>query len=296
MFTSRPYQPADLEALCAFLARCHQLSAAPDAFIHPGDLVWRTLQHAHYRPEQEVRIWEMGGETAGFVLQKRLGFDFAAAPWLAREPRRELMAAMLAHVERQARESGLEGNLVTSVSKSDPESTLVLQAAGYARNNDDMYSLERSLSEEIPAPALAQGFVVRHPEPHELQARVDIHREVWHPSRVTLESHLNIRSAPIYRPDLDLVAVTPDGQFASYCIVWYDPINRVGEFEPVGTRKAWERRGLGKAVLLEGFRRLQKLGAKKAVVYCYEDNLAFYQSAGFEEFNQWLGWGKKLGG
>jgi ribosomal protein S18 acetylase RimI-like enzyme len=123
---------------------------------------------------------------------------------------------------------------------------------------------------------------------------VDIHREVWHPSRFTLESYLNIRSAPVYRPDLDLVTVTPEGRFASYCIVWYDPLNRVGEFEPVGTRKAWERRGLGKAVLLEGFRRLRKLGAKKAVVYCYEDNLAFYQSAGFEEFNQWRGFSKPL--
>jgi ribosomal protein S18 acetylase RimI-like enzyme len=51
---------------------------------------------------------------------------------------------------------------------------------------------------------------------------------------------------------------------------------------------------LGKAVLLEGFRRLRKLGAKKAVVYCYEDNLAFYQSAGFEEFNQWRGFSKLL--
>ncbi|MBI5813877.1 MAG: hypothetical protein ACOYW9_14690 [Deinococcota bacterium] len=43
MFASRPYQPADLERLCTFLARCHQMSAVPDAFIHPGDLVWRTL-------------------------------------------------------------------------------------------------------------------------------------------------------------------------------------------------------------------------------------------------------------
>jgi ribosomal protein S18 acetylase RimI-like enzyme len=204
------------------------------------------------------------------------------------------MATMLAHAEGQARAQGLEGNLVTSVSKRDSRSAEVLQAAGYARDDDDMYSLERSLSEEIPAPELAEGFRVRHPEPHELAERVDLHREVWHPSRFTLESYLNIRSAPVYRPDLDLVTVTPEGRFASYCIVWYDPLNRVGEFEPLGTRKAWERRRLGKAVLEEGFRRLQKLGAKKAVVYCYADNLAFYRSAGFEEVNQWLGYAKPL--
>ncbi|PZA08108.1 MULTISPECIES: N-acetyltransferase [unclassified Meiothermus] len=294
MFTSRPYQPPDLERLCAFLARCHQMSAVPDAFIHPGDLVWRTLQDAHYRPERGMRVWETGGETAGFVWQKQLSLDFAAAPWLAREQRRALMAAMLAYAERQARAWGLEGRLFTSVSENDRESASVLESAGYARDDDVMYSLERSLREEIPAPQLAEGFGVRHPEAHELAERVELHREVWHPSRFTLESYLNIRSAPVYRPDLDLVTLTPEGRFASYCVVWYDPLNRVGEFEPVGTRKAWERRGLGKAVLMEGFRRLRKLGAKKAVVYCYEDNLAFYRSAGFEEFNRWWGFSKPL--
>jgi len=136
--------------------------------------------------------------------------------------------------------------------------------------------------------------VVRHPKPHELGERVEIHQEVWHPSRFSLEAYQNIRSAPVYRPDLDLVAVTPEGRFASYCIIWYDPLNGVGEFEPVGTRKAWERRGLGKAVLTEGFQRLQKLGARKAVVYCFEDNLTFYRSAGFSEVNQWIGFSKPL--
>ncbi len=293
MFT-RPYQPADLGPLCAFVARCHQRSATPDAFINPGDLVWRTLNNAHYQPEREMYIWEEGGEITGFVLQKRLSFDFTAAPWLEPEQRRSLMASMLTHAERQARENGLRGNLLTSVSQDDLESIEALKTAGYVRDDDLMYALERPLTGEIPAPVLPEGFVVRHPEPPELGKRVDIHQEVWHPSRFSLEAYLNLRSAPIYRPDLDLVAVTPEGRFASYCIVWYDTINQVGEFEPVGTRKAWERRGLGKAVLLEGFRRLRELGARKAVVYCYEDNLAFYRSAGFSEVNQWIGFCKPL--
>lgn len=294
MFSSRPYQPSDLQPLCSFVARCHQRSATPDAFMQPGDLVWRVLQHAHYRPDRELRIWEVSGETAGFVLQKRLSFDFAAAPWLPQEGRRELMAAMLAHTERQAGEGGLEGKLLTSAAKNDLESALALQRAGYAQDDDWMYSLERSLDSAVPAPELPQGFLLRSPNSDELGERVELHRAVWNPSRFTLESYQNLRAAPFYRPDLDLVTVTPEGRFASYCIVWYDPLNQVGEFEPVGTRSDWRGKGLGKAVLLEGFRRLQKLGAKKAVVYCYQDNLAFYQSAGFKEFNQWLGFSKNL--
>ncbi|MCS7067955.1 MAG: GNAT family N-acetyltransferase [Meiothermus sp.] len=291
---ARPYQPADLEPLSVFVARCHQLSAVPDSFMHPGDLVWRTLNSAQYRPEREICIWEEGGQIAGFVLQKQLGFDFTAAPWLKPEPRRNLLAAMLAHAEQQARKHGLEGNLLTSISERDLESAQVLQDAGFGQDDDLMYALERPLSEEIPAPTLLEGLVVRSPEPHELEEQVDIHLEVWHPSRFSLEAYLNIRRAPVYRPDLDLVAATPEGRFASYCIVWYDPLNGVGEFEPVGTRTAWRRKGLGKAVLTEGFRRLQSLGARKAVVYCYEDNLAFYRSAGLEVCNRWVGYRKPL--
>lgn len=291
---ARPYQPADLGPLSVFVARCHQLSATPDAFMHPGDLVWRTLNSAQYRPEREMRIWEEGGQIAGFILQKRLGFDFTAAPWLKPEPRQNLLAAMLAHALQQARERGLEGNLHTSISERDLESAQVLQAAGFVQADDLMYALERPLSEVIPAPALPEGLVVRSPEPHELEERVDVHLEVWHPSRFSLEAYQHIRRAPVYRPDLDLVAATLEGQFVAYCIVWYDPLNGVGEFEPVGTRKAWQRRGLGQAVLTEGFRRLQKLGARKAVVYCYQDNLAFYGSAGFGVFNRWVGYKKPL--
>jgi hypothetical protein len=51
---------------------------------------------------------------------------------------------------------------------------------------------------------------------------------------------------------------------------------------------------LGKAVLLEGFRRLKELGAEKALVSFSADNLEYYQSVGFEEVNQWLDFSKGL--
>jgi ribosomal protein S18 acetylase RimI-like enzyme len=114
--------------------------------------------------------------------------------------------------------------------------------------------------------------------------RVATHREVWHPSRVTLEAYQRLRVTPGYTPELDLVAVTPDGTFASYCICWLDPVNRTGEFEPVGTRPAFRQQGLGKAVIAEGLRRLKAHGATDAIVYTPHYNgsaVALYESAGF---------------
>lgn len=294
MFTSRPYHPADLETLVAFVAECWRRSANPSEFMCPGDVVWGILQSVHYKPEEGIHIWEQGGAVAGFVLQKRMKFDPYVAPWLPLELRSKLLRTMVAHAETPARNLDPQAKMITSAARSNLEAIQTLQALGYSQDRFMMHFLERPLDEDIPPPRLPEGWVVRHPEPHELEERVDIHREVWHPSRFTLESYFNIRSSPLYRPDLDLVAVNPEGRFASYCTVWYDPVNRVGEFEPVGTRPAFERRGLGRAVLTEGLHRLRALGAKTAVVACEPDTLEFYRSAGFTEINQWLDFSKPL--
>ena len=73
---------------------------------------------------------------------------------------------------------------------------------------------------------------------------------MWYPSKVTLEAYRRMRSVSDYTPELDIVVVAPDGTFAAYCICWLDPVNKIGEFEPVGTRETFRGKGLGKAVML----------------------------------------------
>jgi ribosomal protein S18 acetylase RimI-like enzyme len=61
-------------------------------------------------------------------------------------------------------------------------------------------------------------------------------------------------------------------------------VNRTGEFEPVGARPAHRRKGLGKAVILEGLPRLRERGAEAGIVYSVHSNEAatkLYESAGF---------------
>jgi ribosomal protein S18 acetylase RimI-like enzyme len=87
-----------------------------------------------------------------------------------------------------------------------------------------------------------------------------------------------------YRSDLDIVAAAPDGVFASYCICWFDPESRTGQYEPVGTRPAFRGQGIGRAVVIEGLRRLRELGAHLAIVHTNDTNIAairLYESAGF---------------
>ena len=92
---------------------------------------------------------------------------------------------------------------------------------------------------------------------------------------------------PEYIPELDLVALAPDGQLAAFCVGWLakDANGEIsGQIEPLGVHADFRKSGLGKAILLEGLRRLQAKGARH--VYVQTDshrNAAFrlYESAGF---------------
>ncbi len=70
----------------------------------------------------------------------------------------------------------------------------------------------------------------------------------------------NIQSAPLYRRDLDIVAATPLGEIAAFCTIFYDDATRSAVCVLVGTATEHWRRGLGKAVMAEGMRRLQQMG------------------------------------
>lgn len=64
---------------------------------------------------------------------------------------------------------------------------------------------------------------------------------------------------------------------------------------PVGTRPAYRRMGLGKAVIVEGLRRLRDRGCETAVVCSVHDNEAstkLYESACFRTFNRVRLYGK----
>ncbi len=79
----------------------------------------------------------------------------------------------------------------------------------------------------------------------------------------------HIQTAPLYRRDLDLVAVAADGSIASFCTVWFDDVTRTAYFEPIATVPAHQRRGLGKAVIFEGLHRLQRMGCQVAFIGGY---------------------------
>ena len=50
--------------------------------------------------------------------------------------------------------------------------------------------------------------------------------------------------------DISLVAVSEQGVIASYALCLIDPVTKLGEFDPVGTRPSFRRMGLARTVML----------------------------------------------
>ncbi len=92
-------------------------------------------------------------------------------------------------------------------------------------------------------------------------------------------SYIELQKAPDYRKDLDIYIESPEGDFVSFCLIWYDEVNKIGIIEPVGTDPSYRRKGLAKATNYEAIRRVQEEGAEKVFV---GDGQQFYMSIGFE--------------
>lgn len=95
----------------------------------------------------------------------------------------------------------------------------------------------------------------------------------------------------LVRPNVDLrlkvAVVGPKGDFVSFCGMWYDKDADFAVVEPVATDPAYRRRGLGKAAVLEGLRRVKDLGATKALVGSQQP---FYFRIGFRPFSTFTVW------
>ncbi|HUQ60508.1 GNAT family N-acetyltransferase [Lentzea sp.] len=247
---------------------------------HVGDLAWQRFQHVGRESEWQFELWERDGEVAAWAWEQRgedlyLQVDPACADLadevLKRFPGREVMILDAEH------------HLVAA-----------LERHGYVRQDGEYQVFMTHDLRDLPEVEVPEGFTVRPITEADLARRVEVHREVWHPSRVTEESYRNVMAAWPYRADLDWVVEAPDGRFAASCLIWFDDENRVGELEPVGTHPDFRRMGLGAAVCHGAMRALRDLSAEQAIVYPFHGKAAeeFYERLGFRPYARTLNYSR----
>lgn len=177
-----------------------------------------------------------------------------------------------------------KGTLSIHVYEHDLPLQAVARQRGYRKEEWFEEDTELAIRGELPEPVLPEGFRIQSmADDNDLERRrkafgrgFDHEDPVEWPS---LSSCQELQKAPDYRQDRDLYVVAPDGEFVSFCILWWDERNRLGILEPVGTVPEHRRRGLGRAAVLEAIRRVAALGAERVFV---GSDQAFYLSLGFE--------------
>jgi mycothiol synthase len=266
---------------------------------------WHGIENmGHGRLEEDVFVWEMGDGRIVAVLNR----EGPGQVFLHVHPEHraaELEEFMISVAEEHLAVSGPGDRRKINIwtDTGDRLRQDILKRRGYAivdKPDSKEYQRRRSMSTPIVKAPLAAGYKVRAlggPDDHRLRSWLSW--RTFHPDEPDdkyegWEWYLNIQRAPLYRRDLDMVAVAPGGEFASFCTAWFDDVTRTGAFEPVGTAPEHQRHGLGKAVMTEGLRRLKGLGATLVYVGSLTPGAhALYASVGFTEYDVSEPWTKQ---
>jgi mycothiol synthase len=150
----------------------------------------------------------------------------------------------------------------------------------------------RPLSDSIPDPQLPVGFSIRPVAgPAEVEALVALHRAAFGTDNMTVEERRAMMSGPDYLPELDLVAVAPNGRLAGFCACGIPVAENAvtgrseGHTDPIGVHPDFQKQGLARALILIGLRLLRERGLAQAALGTSSENVAMQaaaRSAGFQ--------------
>jgi GNAT superfamily N-acetyltransferase len=271
-------------------------------YSHVGELLFNYFMVAcHLDPCQHIRLWHAAdnrlvayavlGEDPAFDCQvlpeyEGIGIEADALDWTE---------SRVVHLRKQ-NEALWSGNIVSGARQDDLERIQFLVENGFCYvGRFAEVNMIRSLHEPIPVLPIPDGYRVSSMlDVNDISDRAAAHREVWTPwtvANVTEDDYLRFMQLPGYHRDLDVVTLTPAGVIASYVNGWIDPLNRIGDFGPVGARSEYRRQGLTRLALLESLRRMRTYGMDRVCISTGITNTPaqnLYMSVGFRVVNRYL--------
>ena len=299
-WTSRLYENEDdFEQMQAMLIEARR-QTDDWRYWHIGELIWSFFMvDCHLNPREFIRLWHNAdGNLIGYAL---LGdgpyFDCQVLPgYVWRGIETEALAWVETHLSDlpQQEAQPWSEHFVSGTRQDDAKRIAFLEWHGFRPGEYAEVNMLRSLNEPIPEAPLPAGYQVRSVDEAEISDRAAAQREVWQPwtvGNVSDDDYARFMQLPGYHRDLDVVAVTPEGVIAAYVNGWIDPVNRIGDFGPVGARLAYRRRGLTRLALLEGLRRMQANGMDRVCVSTGVGNMPaqkLYESIGFQIVNKYI--------
>jgi ribosomal protein S18 acetylase RimI-like enzyme len=260
---------AEFHELSRFLIETYALAGRPDNWLFSRLEDWRyggNAQRARQQPDffrEHAHLWRSAsGALLGFCIGEYTG-DSA---FLQVHPQfRSIEDAMLEWLETSWA-AGKESVGTYAYTYDTPRLEL-LGRRGYADAGESGRTYTFDLARRYPVAALPAGFRIatlaedRNVESHIAAVRSAFGRATldrdWFETKIT---------APSYAPEWELAVISPEGERVAFCLAWLDEHNQVAEIDPIGTRPEYQRRGLGKALVAECFRRLRADGMRYAYI------------------------------
>jgi ribosomal protein S18 acetylase RimI-like enzyme len=270
-------------------------------YAHVGELAFNFFMvSCHLNPHEHIRLWHENGNLVGYaILGEDPSFDCQVIPdyeWSGIELEALMWAEDRINELRKQDERRWSGHLVTGSRQDDVKRLAFLEQHSFQYCGDFAeVNMLRSLDEPIPESKLPDGYQVREVlQTGEITKRASAQREVWQPwtvGNISDADYARLMQLPGYYRELDIVTVAPNGVIAAYVNGWVDPVNKIGDFGPVGALEAYRRQGLTRAALLEGLRRLKIYGMNRACISTGVSNVPakqLYESIGFRVVNKYL--------
>ena len=275
-------------------------------YAHVGELAFNYFMVAcHLNPQEHIRLWYDNGKLVGYaILGEDPSFDCQVLPayeWSGIENEALIwVEARINELRKGDNNKQWHERLVSGARQDDAKRIAFLEQHDFQYCGDFAeVNMIRLLDEPIPTPQLPDGYQVREVSATgELTNRATVQREVWQPwtvGNVSDDDYAHFMQLPGYHRELDIVAVAPNGVIAAYVNGWIDPVNKIGDFGPVGALQAYRRLGLTRAVLIEGLHRMKSYGMNRMCVSTGISNVPakqLYESVGFKIVNRYLDYAK----
>lgn len=278
-YTNKPGFTPKFFRVHDFLVKLNQRKVLTEGFLW-GRWEWMfSLRYLDNSDLQRIGIWEDNGEIVAFVTYEQTIGD----AWFCLNPQYSyLKSEMLTYAKENL---SRDGQIRALIRDTDSEFQDIAAKQGFIPTQEHENNAVIPIEESFMQYTLPEGYrIVSLADEFDMKKYGKV---LWrgfnHEGEAPeTEEEFQIRRIEVSGPHVDLnqkVAVAaPNGDFVSYCGMWYLPGTDYALVEPVATDPDYRMMGLGKAAVLEGVRRCGKLGAKVAYVGSSQQ---FYYNIGF---------------
>lgn len=289
--TSRPYNDErDHVNVLEFLRDTYAETGSLENWLPPR------FENNSRDMDPHIHVWGEAGHMVGLAIPEKPQVYFVQL-----HPRHmSLYPEIVTWIEGHSKANKKEGAAKLSIIEleGNPAKEEVLRVNGFTRGR--VYGIFRTRKVDAPIPGytLPPGFTVRSVTPEDFGEIACCIRQVFgHGEWFTHENLEELAATSIYQPDLDLAVVDAEGKIVSFCTFRLDSPSRVTELEPMGTLEEYRSKGIGRALLCEGFRRLKRYNPSLLYIGGAANTPAanrLYEVTGFTERVDYYCWDKPI--